>query len=116
MVDDAGSRSTIPQGHLQSREHELGAEVIGHGPADNAPAEDIEHHRQVEEARPGGGCPLGRVGDIGRPPLIGLLGDELPLEMVRGWGSARLAHGRDYLAPAMAALYPSSSHQPRYPL
>ncbi|CAA9244245.1 MAG: hypothetical protein AVDCRST_MAG77-1694, partial [uncultured Chloroflexi bacterium] len=36
-----------PQRQVERREHQLGAQVVGHGPPDDGAAEAVEHHRQV---------------------------------------------------------------------
>lgn len=51
-VMDDRVRAALPEGHVQRVEHELGAQVGGHGPADHTPTAGIEHDRQVQEARP----------------------------------------------------------------
>lgn len=81
MTPGAGRR--FGECHLEGRQHELGPEVVGppaHGypPADDATTEDVLDDREVEEAGPSG-----NVGNIRRPPDIGLLRRELSLEMIR---------------------------------
>jgi hypothetical protein len=49
VVDDA-ARPALADGHLQRIEDELGAQVVGGGPADDLAAPDIKHHGEVEEA------------------------------------------------------------------
>ena len=58
-------------------EHELGAQVRRHRPADDAAAPDIEHDGQVEEARPGRD-----VGDVGHPELVRAVGREVPIDQI----------------------------------
>jgi hypothetical protein len=52
MMDD---RDGPPLGerHVEGIEHELGLQVMPHGPADNAAREGVEHDGQIEEAGPG---------------------------------------------------------------
>src|SRR5512143_1599294 len=52
----------LTEGHLQSLEHERRAEMGGHRPAHDAPAEDVNHDRQVQKSGPGW-----NVSDIGHP-------------------------------------------------
>ena len=52
MVDHV-LRTSLPQGHVQRVEHELGTQVVGHRPAHNAAGEGIDHHGQVEKTGPG---------------------------------------------------------------
>jgi hypothetical protein len=48
--------------HPDGVQHELGAQAIGHRPADHLPAERVDHHREVDEALPGA-----QVGKCRRP-------------------------------------------------
>jgi len=59
MVHDI-ERTAPTERHIEGIEHRHCAQVRGHGPPDDAAAEDIEHHRQIEEARP---CPTEGVQD-----------------------------------------------------
>jgi hypothetical protein len=52
MVDDAVGPAPA-DGHVERRQNQVGPEVVGHRPADDAAAERVQHHGQVEEARPG---------------------------------------------------------------
>jgi hypothetical protein len=52
VVDDA-VRPALADRHVEGGEDEIGPEVVGHRPAGDAAAEDIQHHGQVEEPRPG---------------------------------------------------------------
>src|SRR5690349_13766878 len=61
VVDDV-RRSTLLDGHVQRVEHELGAEMGRHRPADDATTPNVEHDGEVEEPSPGGD-----VRDIGDP-------------------------------------------------
>ena len=51
VVNDA-ARPTLADGHVERIKDELGAQVVGGGPADDPAAPDIEHHGEVEEAGP----------------------------------------------------------------
>ncbi len=61
VMDDAIG-SALPERHVEGIEHEAGAQVVGHGPADHAPAEDIQHDGEIKEPGPGRD-----VRDIGDP-------------------------------------------------
>jgi hypothetical protein len=61
-MDGALRWSPSPDGHVDGFDDQLTAEMIRHRPADNAPAVDVKHDRQVEEARPGRD-----IGDVGDP-------------------------------------------------
>jgi hypothetical protein len=49
MVDDIG-RPALREGHVEGLEHQLGAEMRRHRPADDPPTPRIEDHGEVEEA------------------------------------------------------------------
>ncbi len=51
--------------HVERIEHQLGAQMRGHRPADHAPAVHVEHDGQEQEP-----TPRRHVGDIGNPKLI----------------------------------------------
>jgi site-specific DNA recombinase len=46
-MNQASIGSPVPQCHLQCRQHQLGAQVLGHRSADDAAAGDIYRHRQT---------------------------------------------------------------------
>lgn len=52
-VVDGFLRGSLLGGHLQGRKHKLGTQVSFHRPADDPPAERVEHNRKVQEAGPG---------------------------------------------------------------
>src|SRR5579859_636768 len=54
MADEALARPPIPDRHLQRSHHRLGAQVIRYGPPNDAAAEHVEHHYQIEEPSPVG--------------------------------------------------------------
>ncbi|MCS3613450.1 hypothetical protein GGP63_002750 [Salinibacter ruber] len=59
-------RVPLLSGHVECVQHQLGAQVACHRPADDSPAEGIEHDCEVEESG------LGRnVSDVGHPQLVG---------------------------------------------
>ena len=51
----------LAYGHLKRVQHQLGPQMVRHGPADDFAAPDIEHHGQVKEAR--GSWYVGDIGD-----------------------------------------------------
>ena len=53
MVDHAVG-PTVPERHVEGIEHELCAQVVGHGPAHHAAAEGIQHDGEEQEPGPGG--------------------------------------------------------------
>ena len=60
--------------HVQGRQNQLRSQVRLHRPAHDAPRIHIEHHGQIQKARPGR-----NVGDVGNPQPIGTLAVEPPL-------------------------------------
>ncbi len=53
MMDDV-LWPALSQRHLEGVEHEPCAKVRGHGPADHASAEGVQHDRELEEPGPAG--------------------------------------------------------------
>ncbi len=98
MMDD-GRRPTLAEGHVEGVEHQAGAQMVGHGPADDAPAEDVEHHSKIEEA--GRGRDVGNVGD---PQMVGRRRLEVAIDQVgRGSGIGLSLGGAGPRAPAKPA-------------
>jgi len=76
-------RLTLPHGHLQRGEHQLGPQVPLHRPANYATAERVQYDRQIQKAG------LGRhVGDIRHPELIKPVGVEVAPRARSGAGRA----------------------------
>ena len=50
MVGEPRRGTLARDGHVERSERELVAEVVGHGPADDAAGEQVEHHGQVQPA------------------------------------------------------------------
>ena len=95
MMDDIAGLALV-QSHVQRSQHQLGAQVIGHRPADDAPCAGIEDHGQKQKPRPGRD-----IGDIGHVELIGLSGHEVALNQIRRRPRIGSSSGRcDPLAPA----------------
>ncbi len=59
-------RPSLTDRHVERLQDELGAKMIGHGPAHDATAEGIQHDGQVDEAGRGR-----HEGDVGDPELVG---------------------------------------------
>jgi len=53
MLEHAGLRPTVPACHARGRHDELRTGMVGHGPADDAPAAPIEDDREIPETSPG---------------------------------------------------------------
>lgn len=73
-VDDrAGLWAALPADHLEGVDEELGADVVGDGPADDPSGERVDDGAAVNPAV--GGAVLG---DVGEPDPVGSLGAERP--------------------------------------
>lgn len=55
------------QRHVEGREHQVSVDAGGHGPADDAPTEEVQHDSQVQSA-----LARGHVSDVRHPSPIGL--------------------------------------------
>jgi hypothetical protein len=84
-----------PDRHLQGVDDQLGTDVIGDGPADDASAPRVEHHRHVHLAL------VGEVlGDVGDPEAVGSRHTELAVDQVIGGNAV----GITPCAPVLPAL------------
>ena len=110
VVDDPGGPAS-PERHFDRFDDQLGAEMLGHRPADDAPTVGIEHHREIEEARP-----RRDIGDVRDPEPIGSGGGELALDEVRRRRHLGAAPRRARPLAAVAALQPGEPKQARDPL
>jgi len=100
-----------PDGHLHGVDHELGADVVGDGPADDPAAEGVEHHRDVDLA-------LGRrvLGHVHHPQPVSLGGIEGPVDqVVARIGGPVTAGAAAPLAP-VDADHAGLAHEPFDPL
>ena len=97
MVDHAVG-PPLPERHVEGIEHELRAQVVGHGPAHHAAAEGIQHNSEVQEPGPGGD-----VGDVRDPEPIGCIGGEVALDQIRHRPGARIPYRRPRLWQSVRA-------------
>jgi hypothetical protein len=122
VVDHFVSGPPVPDGHLQGIDHQLGAQMLRHGPADHTSAERIEDDREREKALP----PRRRVGDVSDPQLVRRVRSKGTLNPVRSRSGAgqeqvrsrvglRIALGRAEPA-AVAANQTRLRHEARDPL
>ncbi len=74
-VMDHARRPPLPQRHVERLEYQFGTQIGLHRPAHDAPTERIEHHREIEKARP-----VRHVRDIGDPQKIGRRGGEVAFD------------------------------------
>jgi hypothetical protein len=103
-------RTALGESAFDRAQHQLRSQVILHRPADNAPAEHIQHDRQVHESRPSG-----NVGDIRYPQSIRCCRLKVPLHQIFGRLRVRIApRSRDESAPTHPTQ-PGRAHQTRDP-
>ena len=76
VMDDAVWLPLL-QRHVQRREDEVSRHLLADRPPDDAPAPDVEHDGQEDEAGPGG-----HVSYVGNPQLVRPVGHELAVDQV----------------------------------
>jgi hypothetical protein len=111
VVDQPALWAAAVQRHLERVEHELGAQVLGHRPADNQPGEQVLDVREVQEP-----LPSRDVGDVRRPRLVRAGRPKVALNQIRSHPHSAQANGR---TPALTQHNPGDtgrSHQPLNPL
>ena len=59
-VDFAFLMAALPQGVLERVQGQVGAQGIGHPPADDATGVEVQHERDVAESAPGGDIDIPR--------------------------------------------------------
>jgi hypothetical protein len=111
MMDHDTDRTLAGDGHLQGPRDELRVLVRRHGPPHDPTGEDIEHHGQEQEARPGGD-----VGDVGHPPLSRSGRGEVTLHEVGGGTGPLVSAGGAAERPPGHALDAGVAHEPGYPV
>jgi hypothetical protein len=109
VMDQPWFRPACPQGHLESGGDQLGAEMVGHGPADDLAAVNVEDNGQVQPA-----LVDPDVRDVAEPELIRSRRGELPLDQVLGLDRPT-RHRRPSEAPWWRSDQAGSSHQPSHP-
>jgi hypothetical protein len=111
VVDQPRVGTPVPDGHVEGVEDELGAEVVGHRPADHPTRVDIQDDGQIQPARPGRD-----VGDVSRPDTVGCGRSELAVDQVRSRRGPGVASGQAPPPAPVAADEPGGPHQPGHPL
>ena len=109
-VMDDRHRLATDRGHVEGRQDQFLAPVVGHRPADHSSAPDIDDHRQVEKARP-----RWDVGHVRHPQLVGPTGREVPPDQVRSGFPVTPKRGSGALALAYT-LNAGLPHQPSHAL
>ena len=85
--------------------------MIRHRPADDTPGPDIEHDREIQEARPGR-----HVGNVGDPEPIRTLGAELSIDLIERSIRNRIGDGSRHELHRRQALDAGGPHEPSDPL
>lgn len=104
-MDDGSDRFASPSRHLDRVDDQLGANVIGDGPADATAGEHIDHRGAVNPA-----FPRAMLRDVGDPKLVRGVGGEYTFHLV-------LEHGRQPTRSTVTpfamvdSLQPSQPHQ-----
>ena len=88
MVDDVLGLARL-QRHVQRGDDQIGRLALAERPAHHIAAEHVEHHGQVDKARPGGD-----VGHVGHPQLVDVAGYKLALHQVGCCALGLVALGR----------------------
>ena len=110
--DRVASRwTTSPDGHLEGVNDELGADVIGDGPAHHPATEGVEHDGQVHLALAGR-----MLGDVHDPETVGLGGIEDPVHQVFGGLGVEIPPGATTTAAPMDPRDVRLAHQALHPL
>ena len=91
--------------HVQGVKDQLGAQVLGHRPADDPAGEAVEHDRQVQPA-----LASALLGDVGHPEPVRSWWGEVPLDQVRCGGGVWVAAGQAAQPAPVAALEASGAH------
>src|SRR5271169_3653935 len=106
MVDDF-LRPTLANRHRHRVQHQLGAQVVCHRPADDLAAPGVEHDGQIEKS-----CCCRHIGDIGDPQLVWSGRAEVAVDQVGRGPGVLVSPGCDRATVAMAGAYqPGLAHQ-----
>src|SRR5229473_849233 len=108
---DHGGGPALPQRQVERLQHQFGAQMGCHRPADDSAAESVEHYRQVK--KPG---PSRDVSYVGDPQPIGCRGDEVAFDQIGCRPRARLSHRGSYPFAAAHSTKVCGLHQARDPL
>jgi hypothetical protein len=111
VMDQPGRWLPLSDRHVEGVQHEFGAQVLSHRPADDPAGEAVQHNRQVQPALVGA-----LLGDVGHPQPIGSWWGEVPLNQIRRGDGVWVAAGQPTQPTPMAALQTRGAHQPGHPL
>lgn len=104
-------RSAHRDRHVDRREHQLGAQLVLHRPADHLAREHIEHDRQVQKP-----TPRRDISRIGYPQAVGPLGVEPTLDQIGHLRALLPALRRHYKLAQRRPAQPRRPHQARHAL
>jgi hypothetical protein len=97
--------SALGQCHVDRGQHQLGPEMMFHRPADYFARAGIQHHCQIQKARPGRD-----VGDVGYPEPIELSDAEVAIDQIRRQHRMNIGRCGAYEAPARHATQSRGAH------
>jgi hypothetical protein len=106
-MQQAGIGVALGNGHVECIKDQLGAQMVGHRPADDPTRERAQDHRQVQPAL---ACSL--LGDVSHPQPVRPGRHEVPFDQVRRWSGSRVATRGAATPAAMHALQAVLAHQP----
>ena len=101
----------LGDGHVQGVQDQLGAEMVGHRPADDPAGERVEDDGQVEPALVGA-----LLGDVSDPQAVGSWWTELARDQIRGRCRGRVAASEPVPSAAVDADDTAGAHEPSDPL
>ncbi len=95
---------------VEGVQDQVGAEVVGRGPADDETGKGVRADREVQPALVGA-----LLGDVGHPEPIRCWWGEPPLDQVQGRDSGRVAAGQATASTAVDTHQVMLAHQPWLP-
>jgi hypothetical protein len=106
-MDQAWGGVALGDGHVQGVQDQLGAEVVGHRPADDPAGERVQDHGEVQPALTGA-----LLGDVSDPQAVGSWWTELARDQIRGRCRGRVAASEPVGSAAMDADDTAGAHEP----
>jgi hypothetical protein len=111
VVNQSWSGLALGDRHVERVQHQLGAQVVGHRPADDPAGEAVQHDREIEPAVAGA-----LLGDVGHPQPVWCWWREVALDQIGRRGSLGIAAGQPAQPAAMHALQSRVTHESGDPL
>jgi len=103
---EAWGRVALGDGHVQGVQDQLGAEMVGHRPADDPAGERVEDDSEVQPALTGA-----LLGDVSDPQAVGSWWSELALDQIRGRCRGRVAASEPVPSAAVDADDAAGPHE-----